>query len=491
MPNLNPNGNPVRVGQTILRTPGLKGAANSYAAGAPGMRAAEQTSDALERALNNQNIQPQETIEITGTAEIPAGNVPTRTTSFEEPAIVAEVPDPGDAFGQFVLYTDESGVMTWNFPVGEDNRIDVTRGRATRTYVIPRTVPPIQGASTTRSLMGVIGKKVLKVLVFPLVDPILGNIGDYFVQQWERRNRKTRIRSFTAKNYSSSEMPQFGTSDWAALAAGRSLLMVHGTFSSTHAAFSLMSPEYVDRLCQNYNGRVFAFDHLTLSENPRGNVDWFLKQLPQDTRLDLDIICHSRGGLVSRALAERAVTSNSPDIRVRKIVFVGTPNAGTILTDAQYMSTFLDSYTNALNLFLNIMPETGVIEALDAIIAVAKQLSVNSLKGLDGLQSMCPGGNFLKTLNQGKRDDKKYFSISSTFEPQQNPGFKAYFANRLMDKIFKAENDLVVPTASGYETNGSDFFPIDDRYLFSKGDVHHCNYFAQQETRDKVLEWLS
>jgi hypothetical protein len=72
-----------------------------------------------------------------------------------------------------------------------------------------------------------------------------------------------------------------------------------------------------------------------------------------------------------------------------------------------------------------------------------------------------------------------------------NAGFKVYVANRLMDRVFHAENDLVVPTASAYETNGSGFFPIEDRYLFPPSDaVHHCNYFSQAVAREKILDWL-
>jgi hypothetical protein len=490
MPNLNPNGNPVKVGQVTLRTPGLQGVATSYRAGEPGMRSAERTSDALEQALKNQDVQPQETIEITATREIPMVNVPTRSTTFDEPAIVAEVPEPGDTFGQFVIYTDESGVTTWNFPLDENNNVDVTRGRGTRTYVIPRTVPETEGASETRSVIGVLGKKLLKVVVFPLIDPVLGKIGDYFVRRWEERNRKPRIRSFTAENYCVADASSLDGQSWHSLTSGRALLMVHGTFSTTHAAFSLMPSDYISDLSKKYGGRLFAYDHPTLSQDPTANVHWFLSHIPQDVILDLDVICHSRGGLLSRVLAEHAVTGSSR-ARVRNIIFIGTPNDGTILTDAKYMSTFLDSYTNIFNLFLDMLPETGVIEALEGIIAVAKQLSLATVKGLEGLEAMQPEGQFLKALNRGRKDDKRYFSISSNFEPKQNPGFKAYITNRLMDKIFEAENDLVVPTASGYEQNGSDFFPIDDRYVFSSEDaVHHCNYFAQQVTRDKIADWL-
>ena len=204
------------------------------------LRAAERTTDALEQALKNQNIQSQETIEISAAREVPVANLPTRSTTFDEPAIVAEVPEPGDEFGQFVLYTDESGVTTWNFALDQNNQIDVTRGSGKRTYVIPCTVPPTEGAAESRSLIGVVGKKLLKVVVFPLIDPILGKVGDYFVQKWERKNRHYRLRPFSPDNYCVADVPPLEARDWSVLAQGRALLLLHGTFSSTHAAFSQM-----------------------------------------------------------------------------------------------------------------------------------------------------------------------------------------------------------------------------------------------------------
>ena len=78
------------------------------------------------------------------------------------------------------------------------------------------------------------------------------------------------------------------------------MLLIHGTFSRAHEGFYDFPREYVAGLHQLYEGRVFAFDHFTLSHDPRQNVDWFLEQIPEAARFDLDVVCHSRGGLVAR-----------------------------------------------------------------------------------------------------------------------------------------------------------------------------------------------
>lgn len=488
---LQPNGSPVRVGRITLRTPGLQGLVTSSRMDAMETRGSVHATELLELVLKSQQIATQDTVVISGTREVPAGGLATRSTHIGEPAIVVEVPEPGENFGQFVLYTDESGVTFWSFARDKDHLIDTARGSGTHTYVLPRTVVPAEGNPKNRGLIRAVGKKVIKVLVFPLVDPILGRVGDLYVQRWERKNRDCRLRLVTPTQYQLNDVESLLTGEWRTLSSGRALLMVHGTFSRTDSAFSQMPRDFVAALCDKYGGRVFGFDHFTLSEDPFKNVEWFLKQVPHEIGLDLDIVCHSRGGLVSRVLAERATAMGLHNVRVHKIVFVGAPNRGTILTDAEYMDNFLDSYLNILNFFFDLIPETAVLEALDAIITVAKQLSLSTLKGLDGLEAMQPEGRFLTELNQGIKDDKKYFSISSDFKPPEQSGLKAHIANRLMDKIFKAENDLVVPTASSYGPNGSGFFPISDRYIFSSSEtVHHCSYFAQKRARENILEWL-
>lgn len=481
---LSPNGNAVRVGNVLLRTPGLAGAAQVLAPNAPGTRSAEGATDDLERALAAADVMTQETIEITGTREVGApGGGGVRSTAHDEPAIEVTVPDAGEGWGQFLLAVDESGVATWNFPVDEANRLDTTRGASTRTYVVRRFVAPSDGAET-RGLLGAAGKKILKVLAYRLLDPIGGAVGDYFVSRWERKKRPYRFRSFLPKSFDSADVPAFGADDWERLSSGRSLLLIHGTNSRTHLAFSGLAEETVTALHERYDGRVFAFDHLTISEDPQKNIDWFRANIPEGSRLDVDIVCHSRGGLVARTLAERSL--GWPNLSVDRIVFVAVPNAGTILADATYMGDFLDTYTN----LLNFLPDNGVTEIFEGIVAVAKQLAVGALKGLEGLQSMRPGGDFLKTLNAGEKDAKRYYALTSRYEPAV-PGWKAWAADRLMDKIFKADNDLVVPTLGVYDRNGSGFFPIEERVIFETGDgISHTRFFGEKRVQEKIVEWL-
>ncbi|HEX3048731.1 MAG TPA: hypothetical protein VHY08_28545 [Bacillota bacterium] len=486
---LKSNGNPVSVGGVVLRTPGLTGKVTVRTPGAPDMRAAELSSDELLAVLKNEGIEEQVTLEISDAREEDTGAAVTRSTYTGEPALELEVPAPGDDWGQIVLFTDESGVMNWSFARDDDNRLDTTRGGSTRVYRIPRRVAPSEDKAENRGLIGAIGKKIMKILVFPLVDPLIGKVGEVFVSNWEKAKRPYRLRTITPDNYASNNADLITGEGWSRYSGKRSLLIVHGTFSRAHSTIGGLPRDFVENLYNLYEGRIFAFDHYTLSEDPKENIEWFLRNLPDNLNLDLDIICHSRGGLVSRCLAEKqsVISMGARSIKVNKIIFAATPNAGTPLTDNNYMGDFIDSYTNLLNFF----PDNGVTEILEAIVTLVKQLAVDALKGLRGLQSMNPEGKFLtQWLNKEPVGSASYYALGANFEPV-NKGLKDWYQNRLMDKIFKAENDLVVPTNGVFAKNGSPAFPIDNKHIFNASDgVTHGGFFINPIARQKIMEWL-
>lgn len=237
------------------------------------------------------------------------------------------MPSPNEDYGKVVLSIDESGAMTWTLAREESRTVDTTtRGGELRTYLVPRTVAPTpEGEATTRSLGGAIGKKLLKVLVFPLIDPVIGKIGEDFASKWGAKKRPYSLRTFTPDDYNQEAGTPITPERLRQMSGGRALLFLHRTFSRAFSAFGALSKSTVEKLHEIYQGRVFAFDHFTMSEDPIENVRWFVNHLPENVYLDFDIICHSRGGLVSRTLD------------VGKIVFVAAPNAGTTLADSKYM----------------------------------------------------------------------------------------------------------------------------------------------------------
>ena len=177
---LQENGNPIEIGSVTIRTPGLTGVVEVYEPVAGGtrsaMRGAEDAKDALIGALLSTRTIEQLTVELSETAEQEMVQDNARRDRHGEPSIEVTVPSPGDNYGQFILAADENGVVSWHLPVQEDNSVDATRGGATRTYVIPRRVEMQETSAAeagSRGIIGAIGKKVLKVIVFPLIDPLI------------------------------------------------------------------------------------------------------------------------------------------------------------------------------------------------------------------------------------------------------------------------------------------------------------------------------
>jgi len=485
---LQPNGNPVVVEGVQISTPGLQGNVEVFRPGRSDVRGRTTWSQPFADALDAQNVRTELVLDMADTQETPSlAPAGSRNTTYGEPAIVIDAPNPGEDWGQVVLYTDESGVTTWNYPLTSRNELDTTRAGTRSTFVIPRRVvrPTSDQPDDSRGIAGSLAKKVLSLVIFPILDPLFGKVGEVFAGKWERERRPYGFRTWTPANW---QQGAGDSVDWASIDGRKSLLLVHGTFSRTQPCFGAFPSEGVERLHDIYEGRLLAFDHFTLSEDPDQNVEWFMRNLPDGVHLELDVICHSRGGLVSRVLAEQSdrFETGADGINVRRVVFVATPNSGTVLADPQHMKEWLDAYTNILNYF----PPNGVTDAIETVVTVVKHAAIGALEGLKGLQSMRPSGDYLKTLNRPTSQKPEYFAMTADYEPIE-AGWSQMLKDRAMDSIFGGQNDLVVPTAGVFSKNGSNLFPIAKTLEFGDREgVYHSGFWGNQMAQDQLLEWL-
>jgi hypothetical protein len=485
----------IGIGQGFaVRAPGLEGEAVVYSPSTGDTRGPEVSRAAFDDALRNQNMTQQRTVELKVRKKPGAGSSSVRGPNGDD-AIVLEAPDPGRDIGQVVLSFDEAGVATWHFARDQQMAIEpATRGGGgKRIYYIPRdTTGPAStpGADANRSLIGTIGKRLLKVLVYPLTDPVVGLISENFVEAWEKRHRPYGVRPVSASDFARSDVAPLDPGGWQSLGEGKSLLLIHGTFSTAHAAFGGMPADVMQQLCDRYRGRVWAFNHFTLSHDPKKNVDRLLEQIPAGAKLDVDIVCHSRGGLVSRCLAREAAKGSA--LKIDRVVLVGVPNAGTLLADPDRMMHMIDRFTTILNFF----PDGGVSETLESIITAVKIVAHGALRGLDGLASMNPSGTFLKGLNAGT-SKSNYYAIAADYSPtdQNLKRFLTGTVNAVADRVFENNaNDLVVPTAGVFEKNGAAGFPVEAARVFkfpAEDGVMHTQYFSSAKTCENLLDWLS
>jgi pimeloyl-ACP methyl ester carboxylesterase len=294
---------------------------------------------------------------------------------------------------------------------------------------------------------------------------------------------------------------------------GRILLFIHGTFSK--------SDMYLQELAQTREGRelltkiqnkknytqVLAFDHATLSLSPVLNA-MDLGRAFLDCKSDIDIISHSRGGLVTRWWLERYDARAGGSARA---VLVGSPLAGTSLAAAPRLRAAINLLTNVARvlekggrLASTAFPIFTVVTGLLRVIASAGTIAsktpifdaaVALIPGLLG-QAMVSNNEELNRLNRNLSNEPRYFAVRSDFKPA-DPGweFWKYFVNLgdrakdwAADLVFESANDLVVDTASmTVLTRPPNPVSIQKLHDFGQSSkVHHTVYFRQPETADFI-----
>lgn len=348
-------------------------------------------------------------------------------------------PVPGEA--EVLLHESPEGALTWHHP-GE---------------------------------LGLVGARPGRVRRFVFA------VADRAAEAFETRARPHRLRAF----------PDDTHVDLAELAAqGRVLLLVHGTASTAASAFGALPEPLLATLAERYGGRLVAFEHPTISVAPVDNVAWLAEQLVGlgTGRLGVDLLAHSRGGLVSRLLAEQPDRTGGR-LEVGRAVLVASPNAGTALADDDRIGQLLDRLTTMADL----LPDPLGRPVLDVVLRIVQQVAVGALHGLDGLAAMDPDSAFLgDVLNTGSPDRSGYAAVAADFEPRPGSALAQVALDGLSDVVFaEAANDLVVPTDGCYDVPGLGGFPVADRLVFAAREaVDHNGYWTRPAFADHLVRWL-
>ena len=490
----------------VITAPGLRGRAGLQE-GALGGRSGEpeRTTGAWDEALERAGMRQLVAVEVEASetpAPAGAGRAGEVRTAEGEPGLVLDVPDLGPTRGQVLLLVDEAGVPSWHYPepaVG-GAPADASRGGAGSVrFIVPAAVatPRVEeGADAPvgdRSLITLIGKKILSVLVYPVLDQLVGAAARVIAGRWEEARRPTRLRDFGPATYATAAS---GDGFHAGgLTSGRALLFVHGTFATSHGSFAALPVATMEALASHYGGRVFALDHPTLSVDPTQNaleLTRLVRAIGPDASVDLDVVCHSRGGLVARALAEVGSQSGGR-VTVGRTVFVASPNAGTPLADGDHMGAWVDRMTALLNL-VPPGPWTMVTDVLDGVLEVVKIIGQGALGGLPGLASMRPGGDFLGGIATAAPDPSRLYAIDADFEPTGSLASVWKLPESLLDKVFGDQaNDGVVPSDGvGFVDGPLGFRVSDGQALHLKSDTGtwHCSFFTQPRVTEALTTWL-
>jgi hypothetical protein len=293
----------------------------------------------------------------------------------------------------------------------------------------------------------------------------------------------------------------------------KTLLLIHGTFSNNdHLLEELKSTkdgrEFLGLILNRYDD-IFAFDHPTLSVGPVLNA-LDLARLFADFKNPIDVITHSRGGLVARWWLEAFGVGS--DIE-RRVVFVGAPLAGTSLAAPPRLRAALGLITNvagalsvaggAASLAVPMLSvAVGLVKVVASIASLGEKAPL-----IDAAVAMIPGlagqsrvGNSAELLRLRQRTNSSlpdYYAVRCNFEPE-DAGWafwkrfrKLNLADAGTDLVFDGENDLVVDTDSMTDLFDQEVLPSNKVCDFgTTGRVHHTNYFQQAETLEFIIKSL-
>jgi pimeloyl-ACP methyl ester carboxylesterase len=306
-----------------------------------------------------------------------------------------------------------------------------------------------------------------------------------------------------------AQLLEYDTTTWTATpiaapaAQGRILLLIHGTFSSSEklVADLALNPAFLARVAAAGYTQIVGFDHFTVSRSPFVNAAE-LARLFARSGAKLDIVCHSRGGLVARWFAE--LLDRRP-ARKRRIVFVGCPLQGTSLADPQSLRHGLTLMTNVgkvLGAGFGLVPflaaASGLMQIFTSIGSFTARsplvdVGVGLLPGISAMSRIDKNAE-LNVLNHGSAAARNnYFAVCGAFKTE-DVGWRFW---RLFNKlaaadlaadylVFESDNDLVVDTSSmthhvfGAAPNFKDFkrFCVFD----ANSGVHHTSYFRHPDS---------
>ncbi len=442
---------------------------------------------------------------------IQATPVPTPAGLAAAPAATLSMPGSDDAHVQFeatpdpgeglLLMVRNGDIVQWFIPLNAssavpDNGTGVLElaaapvSTALRFRVPQSALTSPAGASPAGFSASSFGGAVLRFFRFSLVKDILQDIVDGAVERvvaWIAN--KIEARSKTEAFLSFDPEHNFPVLKDLSGLSGRTLLLTHGIFSSTQGAFAAFGkaghPLLADFRSKYKN--IIGWDHYTVSKTPFQNAQDLLNRLPDG--MQIDVICHSRGALVTRAMLEDPALAGLAKQKIGSVgnaIFVAGANQGSQLARFENINRLLNIYSAIGS--IPILGSAGVV--LNVIVGLLRVLAHGAVK-LPSVLALNPDPSvnaFLKGLNGPTMTQiGRLVVLHANYDPTQ--GLLREYLDWNVDQIFGTANDLVVPF-TGAEVFDP-WLPVADvnNYRFGTATVAqnvvlHTNFFYQQTVQD-------
>lgn len=352
------------------------------------------------------------------------------------------------------------------------------------TYGKPNAPPPPPGVLGIEDMIEdiageIVVKRVLKIIKTPIHNALKTYI--------RIKEPSPQIIRYIGNN---SYEPLESDADWykylSPNKSQRVLLFVHG-FGSSVEGCNLGN--MLDTLANNYD-LIIGFNHPTITVDPLENAKQFFSLLPADLHMSLDVLAHSRGGLVARSLVE--LSEPNPRIEIRRLITHGSPHNGTRLADPERWDRFISLGLTAASWLAG---ATGVAGWIPSAFELVLKAASQGVFDLPGVGAMTPDGEFIRTINQANDNTlyerTRYCAVVS--EVSLNDKFKQGYAEglkSLVAQVFMNEgHDLVVPTASMSAIDLSVNQIPKERLLKLK--IDHFSYFQEPRVWQFVQQQLS
>ena len=378
------------------------------------------------------------------------------------------------AEGLLVVLRQPSGALSIHRPAA--------RARGPARFELPLVAPPRSGARGVRPAVVLVLSAAARVEA----DAVATLARSFEETAFRRAGLCEGLVHVTTEGLAEGRLPHASPALLAPPPA-RNLLLLHGTFSSTAAAFAdLGRGSLLEALAPQYAGRVVGFDHFTVSRTPEENARMLAAALPGDEPFLFDVVAHSRGGLVLRTIVERPeeVGRRASRFAAGRAVLAGVPNLGTPLASAARWELALAGWLNLFDLFPPApLPLLGAF-VVEALLWLARRVPAS----MPGLAAMDGQGASAAAFARGALP-AAYSALAASHRPTGSLALRLSQAG--LDRFFGEPHDLVVPTEGSWllDRNLGLRVPAERVGLLGPGGrlardrvpVHHLGLFARPE----------
>jgi hypothetical protein len=350
-------------------------------------------------------------------------------------------------------------------------------------FLIPHSVVARGGAQVSAFGLGAagIGGAIVHFFRFDIVKELIGAALETVVK-WIADHVDTKTEGF--RRFDSARGFPLMTAAELQQMHGRVLLLTHGIFSSLRGAFNDISDPagpVLQHLRAIYGDNIIGWDHRTVAKSPLDNAREMLAALPPNMTPP-DIVCHSRGALVTRAMLEHSTLQASRTSRftsVGKAIFIAGATQGSQLASEAHLNRLLNIYSAVGS--IPALGAAGVV--LSVIVGFLKVLAhgATRLPSIQALSSDVASNTFLQDLNQKLMTPTGEIVVAhANYDPSQGPLARLLDLN--VDTVFGTANDMVVPFTTAEVFDKFQQVGTNVRFgtaLVTQPVVMHLNFFSQ------------